>query len=170
MKKEKILLINIKYIFIFFIVLCAGCKIATLLSSKIVDNHTRVRYTLFYNNRNANHKPSFIYVSVDTLNSRSHGHSFYHFQLNSDTIYKFHSYANIRSISILITDTSNSNSTASLTPITQLESDIFDKVINLTDSLNLKNFHFLKKQKGFKIVSQGNHRLSFKKEFRKLSI
>jgi hypothetical protein len=34
-----------------------------------------------------------------------------------------------------------------------LEPEIFDRVIYLSDSLKLKNFSFLKKVKGFKLIS-----------------
>ena len=140
-------------LFLLFI-LFGSCNIATQLPTTRVNDNLMVRYALFYNNRTANHKPTRFYVSVDTLNTKSRNHSLYIFNLNSDTVEKYHDYIGQRANYKLMNDLTNNNCDEKLFPLTELESEIFYKIIYFSDSLKLKNFHFLEKSKGFKISPQ----------------
>ena len=138
--------------FLLIIPLFISCKIATVLSKKKIDDNLFARYALFYNNRTGNHKPVNFSVSLDTLNTKSRNHRLYMFYLNSDTVEKFQNYKGQRENYILTTDSSKNNSNEKIIPLTQLETQIFDKIIYFSDSLKLKDFDFLKKGTGFKLV------------------
>lgn len=141
-------------IFFLIFILLGSCKIATHLPTTKVNDNLMVRYALFYNNRTANHKPTKFYVSVDTLNTRRRNHSLYIFNLNSDTVEKFHDYIGQIANYKLMNNPTNTNYDGKLFPLTGLESEIFYKIIYFSDSLKLKDFHFLEKTKGFEISPQ----------------
>ena len=133
-------------IFIFF----QGCKIATQLSKEKVTSNLIIRYALFYNNRTINKKPSFIYVSVDSSNSKIRNHNAYLFYLNSNKVEKINNYRGEVKKYTLISDSTNNN--ADLLSVSIFEAQIFEKVIYLADSMRLKDFNFLNQSKIFSLI------------------
>jgi hypothetical protein len=143
-----------KTFFLLVVIFFAGCKLATTFSKSKIDNNF-VFYALFYNNRTAKHKPKFFLVGVETLNtSRANFMSYsYYFSLDSNKVEKFIHKGSGENY-ILILDSTNVDGNENIFPVSQLESKIFQKVIYFSDSLKLKDFSFLKKAKGFKLITK----------------
>ncbi len=139
-------------IFLFLLILFSGCKIGQTLSVKHVNKNLRVLYGLTYNNRTAKHKPLKIYVSVDTLNTRFRNHSQYTFYINSNMVRKSSNYGGEVQISYLVIDSLNISVKDNLSAISLLEYNLFEKVIYFSDSMNLKDFSYLRKANGFKLT------------------
>jgi hypothetical protein len=146
---------NIRFAFLCLIITSlVGCKLADQLSKKKVNDNLMIRYALYYDNRTSNHKPYEFIVSIDTLNVNIRYHVLYQFHLKSNAIEKLQINGKERKDYVLITDSVNMYPKEELFLITPFESQIFERIIYLSDSLKLKDFNFLKQAKGFKIISQ----------------
>lgn len=131
-------------------ILIAGCKLGVFLSKQKATDNSYIFYQLNYNNRSANHKPLLFYVSRDTI-SKFVNHTLYTFYLSNDEVTKFINYGGQRTNYILSFDSSKIDMQSTF-PISQLDFQIFKKIVYYSDSLKLKNFNFLKKATNFKVV------------------
>lgn len=142
---------SISFLLVFFF---TGCTLATTLSSGKVDNSLYMSYDLFYNNRTARHKPAEISVSAQKVIAKKIIYSrLYRFYINSNKVEKRETSGGKRVKLYLVLDSTgfvNEN----LFSVSQQEFEIFEKVIYYSDSLHLKDFNFLKKAKGFKLIPE----------------
>ena len=111
------------------------------------------------------HKPYTIHVDVAIANTHK-SLTKYWFHQESDKVFKIDSIKNHLengAMSFLIYDSSHPFKIDSVfirerpgngdtVKLTSLDKMIFEKVIQFTDSMHIKNFHYLRKAIGFKVV------------------
>ena len=132
---------------IFFL---SGCILGKRIAKSNFIDGWNVKYFLLYNNRQASHVPVKI-VTVAFL-KETQKQFMYEFFLNSDSVTKFsYPYKKPDGTFYQLVFSSNQNNTVSLS---KLDTEIFNKIIHLADSMHFKSFNYLSEAAAFKQIDK----------------
>lgn len=138
------------------ILFLSGCILGKRIAKSNFIDGWNVKYFLLYNNRQASHVPVKI-VTVAFL-KKTQSQFMYEFLLSSDSVTKF-SYPYKKpdgTFYQLVFDSNQVGATSNknLIALSKLDSNIFDKVIYLADSLHFKSFNYLRKEVAFMLLDK----------------
>ena len=130
----------------------SGCILGKRISKSNFVDGWNVKYFLRYNNRQASHIP--VQIMIVAFLKETQEQFMYEFFLSSDSVTKF-SYPYKKPDGTFYELVFDSNQVSkNFVAISKLDSDIFDKVIHLADSMHLKNFNYLNQGVAFKLLDK----------------